>query len=327
MNKKKLFSAWTAVVILVSSLTACSKEAGLMIPFTDSSGPLGYVAGTDIPDTTADLFADSLCIVPVGSDTDTDGNLDGISTMLVDVTDQNVIYANHVFDKVYPASITKIVTALVVLNHADLSDTVTVSHNAANITEPGAKKLGLKEGDKIKLDTLFTSFLIYSGNDAGIAIAEHIAGSEEAFADMMNNEVKKLGAVDSNFVNAHGLHDKNHYTTVYDIYLVLNELVKNERFVEIISTKSYKAGYEDKDGNPVNKEFSTTNRYLNGKEKMPEGITVIGGKTGTTSKAGSCLVLYSQGDNGHQYLSFIFKTASGDALFSQMSYLLKLINR
>lgn len=314
--------------LLVFQLTGCKREtAAFLHPYTDMAETIQYDNANSVDATKAPLFAENLCVVPVGSDTDKDGNLTGKAALLVDVTDKEVIYANNVFSKVYPASVTKIVTTLIVLKYGNLADMVTVSHNAANITEWGATKIGLNEGDKINMDALLTAFLVHSGNDAGIAIAEHIGGTEENFAKMMNEEAKKLGAVDSNFVNAHGLHDDKHYTTAYDIYLILNELLHYDKFLEIIATKKYQYSYEDKDGNKVEKEFSNTNRYINGREDMPEGLTVLGGKTGTTSKAGSCLVLYSKDAKEHQYLSFLFKTDSGNSLFSQMSYLLKMINR
>ena len=141
---------------------------------------------------------------------------------------------------------------------------------------------------------LLYSFLVFSGNDAGVAIAEHVGGSVEKFVDMMNDEVKDLGAIDSHFVNPHGLHDDKHYTTVYDLYLVFHELLQYDTFMDIINQPNYKAKYTDKDGKKHTKYFKTTDRYLIGTATAPKGVKVIGGKTGTTQKAGSCLILYSK---------------------------------
>ncbi|SFR99638.1 D-alanyl-D-alanine carboxypeptidase family protein [Anaeromicropila populeti] len=321
---KKVLLSFSMLCALL--LIGCD-QVELYIPYDSAASFQGNAMTNEVAEDSEELFSEDLCLIPLKEDVDKDGNLNGIATLLVDITDKETIFADNVYEKVYPASITKIVTALVVLEHCDLSEMVTVSHDAANITEAGAKKCGFLEGDKIKLLDLLTAFLVYSGNDAGAAIADHVAGSVEAFAQLMNEEAKKVGAVHSNFVNPHGLHDDNHYTTAYDIYLFFNECLKHEEFVKIINNSSVDISYSDADGNAVKKTFTTTNRYLNGKEAMPDGITVLGGKTGTTSKAGSCVVIYSKDKKNHEYISLILKTDSGDALFSQMSYLLKMINR
>ena len=244
------------------------------------------------------------------------------SSLLVNDTEAKMLYSNGIYKKIYPASITKIVTALVVFKYGNLEDTVTISHNASHITEYGAKLCGFEEGDRIVLRDLVSSFLVFSGNDAGTAIAEHIAGSEEEFANLMNKEVENLGAVHSHFVNPHGLHDKKHYTTAYDLYLIFHELAKNQTFLDIISQSTYTAKFKGKDKKKKKLYFTSTDRYLIGQAEPPEGITVIGGKTGTTLKAGSCLILYSEGKNDNHYISVVLKADSGDDLYVQMNHLL-----
>lgn len=321
-TKIKLVSSLLVLLLL----TGCSSSTEPLMKYSDTNANgIEFTASNDSIDEYANLFSENLCVIPLKSDKGGDGNLAAEATLLVDNTDNNMLYADNIYEKLYPASITKVMTALVTLKNADLSDTVTVSHNASHITEVGASLCGLNEGDKIKLEDLLNMFLISSGNDAGIAIAEHVAGTEEAFAKMMNEQAKELGATHSNFVNSHGLHDENHYTTAYDIYLIFREALKQPTFVDIISEKSYKVTYTNANGNQINKEYSTTNLYLKGNEAMPEGITVIGGKTGTTNKAGSCLVLYSKDKSDKEYISVILKSDSKASLYSQMSYLLKFI--
>ena len=173
-----------------------------------------------------EYLSKDVCVIPKKSQSakNSDSVMTAGASLIVNDTTDEMLFSRNIYKKMYPASITKIVTALVTLKHANLDDMVTVSHNAANITEYGATLCGFKEGDRIKLKRLLYSLLIHSGNDAGIAIAEHVAGSEEAFADMMNQEMKDLGASGSHFTNAHGLHDEKHYTTAYDMYLVFREL-------------------------------------------------------------------------------------------------------
>ena len=168
--------------------------------------------------------------------------------------------------------------------------------------------------------------MMASGNDAANAIAVIVSGSLSSFVEKMNNRAAELGCVGTHFVNPHGLHDEDHYTTAYDIYLVFHALLAYDEFTDIIAQPQYECHYLAADGTEKSNTFETTNRYLKGTEKMPEGVTVVGGKTGTTDAAGSCLALYAKADDGTQYLSFVFHSQSGDDLFQQMSALLNYIN-
>ncbi|MFU0827552.1 MAG: Peptidase-S11 domain-containing protein [Lachnoclostridium sp.] len=317
--KKKLI----CILLSLTFLTGCSKSSDVLLPYSETENTVPYDnnIGTEV----SDFFADDLTIIPDKLNHMQDSAITATSALIVNVTDDEVLYANNVYEKMYPASLTKLITALVVLKEADLSDIVTISYNASHITENGAKLCGFKEGDKISVEALLNCLLIYSGNDAGIALAEHIGGTEKNFAKKLNEMAKRIGAVHSNFVNSHGLHDDNHYTTAYDLYLIFNELLKYDKFLSIINKESYTATYTSAEGEQITKEFSTTNRYLKGTENAPDGVTVIGGKTGTTSKAGSCLILYSKDNNGKAYISLILKADSGNSLFTQMTHLLEKI--
>lgn len=310
--------------IILTSLTACGTDT-VHIPYYQEGqdGTQAYVQESNLA--TADFYAQDLTVIPT-SKLQEDENIAATSSLIINKTENEVIYADDIYQKMYPASITKILTALVVLENGNLDDTVTVSRNASNITEVGAKLCGFKEGDKINLETLLNIFLIYSGNDAGIAIAEHISGSEEAFAQEMTRTARRLGAVHSNFVNSHGLHDEEHYTTAYDLYLIFNELLKYEEFVSIIHKSSVTAEYLCADGSTKTHQFMNTNRYLLGKANSPDNITVIGGKTGTTNAAGSCLILYSIDNNGNEYISVVLQAKGGNNLYKEMTYLLSMVD-
>lgn len=276
---------------------------------------------------TLDYLSQDVCVIPQNAQSpkDSDSVMTAGASLIVNDTTDTMLFSKNIYKKMYPASITKIVTALVTLKYANLDDTVTVSHNAANITEYGAKLCGFQEGDQIKLKQLLYSFLIYSGNDAGIAIAEHVAGSVDAFAEMMNQEMQDLGASGSHFVNPHGLHDKQHYTTAYDLYLVFHELLQYDTFLDIIQQASYKATYQNADGKKKTLTFQTTDRYLISRASAPKGITVIGGKTGTTAAAGSCLILYSQNKQKEDFISVVLKAEGAESLYLQMNKLLEYI--
>ncbi|MDE6567852.1 MAG: serine hydrolase [Lachnospiraceae bacterium] len=356
-NRRKQNGSWGIVLLLLTCmlLTGCgSKQNSLMeyrpqmpaaapvqTPKTESSDD-GTETGSQQEEGAEDTIQTSnistsnfsleylsqdICVIPKKeqSPKNSDSVMTAGASLIVNDTTDEMLFSRNIYKKMYPASITKIVTALVTLKNANLDDMVTVSHNAANITEYGATLCGFKEGDQIKLKRLLYSLLICSGNDAGIAIAEHVAGSEEAFAEMMNQEMKDLGASGSHFTNSHGLHDEQHYTTAYDMYLVFHELLQYDTFLDIINRSSYKAKYKGADGKSKTLQFQSTDRYLIGRASAPKGIKVIGGKTGTTSAAGSCLILYSHDASEQDFISIVLHAEGPASLYLQMNKLLEYI--
>ncbi|MDF2541979.1 MAG: hypothetical protein K0S47_1697 [Herbinix sp.] len=303
-------------------LNGCQKSTETFLPYYESQSVINYDTGFYINADNNDFYGKNLAIVKNENNVGGDNTLTSKAVLSVDTITNEIVYADHVYDRLYPASLTKLATALVVLKNAELTDSVTISYNASHITEPGAKLCGWKEGDVVTMDVLLHSLLIYSGNDAALAIAEHVGGSEAAFAEMMNDEVRKVGATESNFINPHGLHDENHYTTAYDLYLIFNELIKYDTFRSIIELKEYTATYRTQDGIDQTKSFQTTNQYLTGTVDIPLNIQVLGGKTGTTSKAGNCLILLSKNQEDHDCISVILNAEDSSSLYSQMSHLL-----
>lgn len=317
MSRKKIVS-FLLLAVVCASLSGCGSQKA-DITYETGASAFGYTVPLET------TFSKDLCVVPLEQKNDKDAAMTAESSLIFDVTDQSILYQKNVYERLYPASVTKLMTAYVTLKYANLDDTVAFSYAASHITESGAQLCGFQEGDQVKLKNLLCALLLYSGNDAGVAIAEHVAGSVEEFADLMNQEAKALGATGSHFVNPHGLNDDDHYTTTYDIYLILNELIKNENFLEMIESKEVLVPYKDKNGEASSRTFKTTNRYLNGDASSPKQVTVIGGKTGTTMAAGHCLALYSKGENGHDYISIVFKADSTWSLYMQMTKLLEQI--
>lgn len=269
------------------------------------------------------LFASNLCVIPKSQKNSEDKKISAGGALLINKTKQQCLFSKNIYDKMYPASITKLITALVALKEDKIEDTVIISKNAANITEPGAKLCGFKQGDKVKMDVLLKSMLVYSGNDAALAIAEHISGSQKAFAKKMNETVRSIGTVNTNFVNPHGLHNNKQYTTPYDLYIIINELLKYEEIYDMFGLKNYKAAYYNSSNKVVGKSFDATNKYLIGQATPPKNIKVVGGKTGTTDKAGNCLALYCVNTKTKdEYISIILNADSSASLYSQMTHLL-----
>ena len=271
----------------------------------------------------AEFFAKDLCVTEdenIGLEDTTESVAEGSG--LFRLNEKEAVYKKNIYERLYPASTTKILTALIALEESNLDDVVTVSANAANQASDSSV-CGLKEGDQISMRDLLYGLMMRSGNDAAIAIAEHISGSSEEFAVLMNAKAQSLGATNSHFVTPNGLHDEDHYTTVYDMYLIMNAAVQNETFVEILQTASYTSNYTDAAGNPVTQDWATTNKYLMGTEAVPEGVTVIGGKTGTTGEAKYCLVQYNQNASGEPMISIVFKADCRDNMYLLMSEILK----
>lgn len=238
-----------------------------------------------------------------------------------DITTNEVLYSQNLFKKLYPASTTKILTAYIIIRDCNLSAVTTISESAANQASDSST-CGLNAGDNVTINDLLYGLMLYSGNDAAEALAEYHSGSVEAFAEEMTKTAHELGATNSQFKNPSGLPDKQHYTTVYDMYLIFNQALQQEKFVEIINSSSKSATYTNKNGNTVEKTYYNGNRYLTGREKTPEGFQVIGGKTGTTYDAGYCLVLYSKNPEGHDIISIVFKADCAHNLYLLMGQIL-----
>lgn len=174
------------------------------------------------------------------------------------------------------ASTTKIMTAIVTLENCKLDEIVKVSSKAA---WTGGSELGLKTDDEISVNDLLYGLMLRSGNDAAVAIAEHVGGSVEGFANLMNNKAKELGLVDTHFVTPHGLDDPEHYTTAKELAIIADYAMKNNKFKQIVGTKQCVIHI-----NKNQKEIANTNELLG----VLNGVNGV--KTGFTNNAGRCLV-------------------------------------
>ena len=271
----------------------------------------------------AEAFAARLCVVEDEGRFDS-SEVDAEAAAVFSIDDQMVIYSKNAYEQLYPASTTKVMTAILALKYGNLSDVVTVT-DAAVITEAGASLANIKPGDQLTLEQLLYGLMLPSGNDAANAIAVHLAGSVDAFADRMNEEAERIGATGTHFVNPSGLNDPDHYTTAYDLYLMFNEALTYPKFREVISTSSYTANYLDGTGASVSQTWMFSNKYINGEEETPAGLTVLGGKTGTTQAAGNCLVMASTAENGDEYISVVMKAGSRPALYENMTNIIRKI--
>ncbi len=272
------------------------------------------------------LYSADLCVAAEDVSMENAPSTDTLkAAALFDVDGRNTDFAYKIHEKMYPASLTKLMTALVAFDSgADLSETVVVSSNAdSGRFALDEQTCGIKEGDQLSLESLLYGLLVYSGNDNAVAIAEHVGGSVDKFAEMMNAKAQEIMATDSHFVNPNGLHNENHYTTAYDIYLIFNECIKNDKFMEIIQADSYEADVKRADGSNIIIKWEPTSYYALGEAELPKSGKIIGGKTGTTLKAGNCLVLLDESDSGKPFISIVMGAETKEILYQDMTALIE----
>ena len=273
----------------------------------------------------APAFASELCVgeanVALGDVSLGEGEKGG----LFKLDDHEILYAQGIYDRIYPASITKIMTSLLAIEHGNMDDVVTIQPEDVTLEE-GSQMSGMQAGDVVTMDQLFHALMVYSANDAAMAIARHIGGTVDQFVEMMNQEAQSLGMTGTHFANPHGLHDDNHYTTVYDIYLMLNRAFTEQKFTDAMSLSSYTLTVTTAAGSQRTRYLSATDRYLTGEVSAPDNVTVLGGKTGTTSQAGNCLAIVSQNAYGEPYISIVVNAQNKTTLYNDMNTLLSRIN-
>ncbi len=320
-NKCKIIACFC---LLLSLCTACGNSSYEM-PYTVDSQISSFNVISKTVTNVATPFAADLAVV-IEDNTEGAGMMaeESGAAALFDLNAGEAIYARNVHEKMFPASLTKVMTALVALENGRLEQILTAS-TAVNINESGAQLCGLVKGDTMTLDQALRIMLVNSANDAALLIAENIGGSVEGFVDMMNEKAHELGATNTHFVNPHGLTDPEHYTTAYDLYLIFNEAIKHETFNEIIHMTSYQTIYYDRNSKEKNFNKQTTNLFLRGEKQAPTGVTVIGGKTGTTNAAGHCLILLSRDVSGAPYISIVLRAPDSDSVYNEMKDLLEEI--
>lgn len=319
-SKKGMCAVLIAAAI---ALTGCGSTKFDM-PYEQQGSVSSYQLINIANRETLEPFAKDLCVAS-GEVTAEGVDLSHVAAAaLFDTKNLETLYAKNVNNQLHPASLTKVMTALVALKYGSPDDIYTASENVL-ITESGAVLCGLKPGDKMTLDQALHILLVYSANDVAILIAEGISGSVESFVQLMNQEAKEIGATNCNFMNPNGLTEEGHYVTAYDLYLIFQEALKYELFNQIIQMTSYSTVYTAADGTEKSLEMETTNLFLRGTYETPANVTVVGGKTGTTNAAGHCLLLLSRGSNGTPYISVILKDESREGLYEDMGGLLGII--
>ena len=313
--------------IIISILVLAIVGVVLIESFSKNSDVKDYESGTYQGQTLhkEELFAASLCV----AEKDVKQNLFSAentfhAVLLADLTQKSFLVGDNLHERIYPASTTKLMTLYVALKYGPMDETVTVSNHAVDVPWDSSKA-GLYAGDSLKFYDLLYGLMLPSGNDAALAVAESVSGSVEKFVKLMNKEAKSLGATNTHFTTPHGYHDEKHYTTIYDLYLILNAAIQDDTFCTIVSEDSYNASITEAGGYVRSVTWHQTNQFIVGPYSTPDGVTMIGGKTGTTNEAGACLTLYVQDQVDNNYIAIIMGAESKPILYSNMTDLLSLI--
>ncbi len=325
----KKFKIYISILLCFSMfITGCSFQRDLNAAYnTDEQLSIGISDKMSTIKTNS--MGNKFAVIPFDSYVYSDSNADYMASLLINISNNSVLQCSNPHKKIYPASMTKIMTAMIIADEIQagrlsLDENITLSHTII-FDDPDAVSSGLIAGDTITVNELLHGLLIRSFNDCCIILAERIAGSESAFCDLMNAKAKALGATNTHFSNSHGLHLEDHYTTVYDLYIMFHEFTNYELLTNIDNVSTYMMKYTHADGTPVEIECAATNGFL-GEYELPDGLALGGWKTGTTTEAGNCLILEVNDEEDNQYIAIIAKAVDKNTLYEDMTDILGTIN-
>ncbi len=229
--------------------------------------------------------------VPVASAVDYTPKAKG--AFLYDMNSDTVLYSYNPDEKLYPASLTKVMTCMVALDMVtDLNEIVTVPKEVIDRVDPSGSSMDLVAGEEVPMIELLYGLMVESANDAAMVIAQHLCGSEDAFVEKMNAKAVEIGCEQTHYMNVHGLHDEQHYTTARDMAKILLAATKNETFEKLYSTSTHECPAT----NLSDSRYMVTTNYLISEAVLQAyyDTRVIGGKTGFTTPAGRCLATVSE---------------------------------
>lgn len=233
--------------------------------------------------------------------TSVDDEVQSTNGILIDLATGNILFDRDAHTRINPASMTKVLTVLVAAEHvSDWSDTFEITPEITNYSYVhDCSAVGFSNNEVVTVEDLFYGTVLSSGGDAALGLATYVAGSQEAFVNMMNEKLKELGLSDTaHFTNCVGLYDENHYCTVYDISMILEAAIDNPQCREVLSTKKYTTS-----STPEHPEgIQISNWFLRRIEDKDTGGEVICGKTGFVAQSGSCAVSYGMDEAGKEYI-------------------------
>ena len=257
--------------------------------------------------TLSNMISYSLAASLADKTSELEENLSSEAVLIMESSTGKVIYEKNGYEKKYPASTTKILTAILAIEHCNLNETATASEFAINSIPSGYSTANIQIGETLSVKDLLYALMLQSANESAVILAEHISGSQEAFADLMNEKAKEIGCENSHFVNPNGIHNENHYTTAHDLALIANYSMQNETFRDIVKTTSFTLPATSAYPSESRTYTNTNNLIIYDNRNRPDNYYyeyATGIKTGYTSAAKNCLVS-SATKNGIQYISVV----------------------
>ena len=250
------------------------------------------------------------------------------AVIMVNNETKECLAAHNVHRRIYPASMTKLMTGLVVCDAIEqgklsLDEVIELEHDISFDSSLSVVQSNLYKGCRISVRNLLTALMLSSYNDYAIILAERVGGSVEGFAELMNQKAREIGATNSHFTNPHGLDDLDHYTTAYDLYLIVNAAADCEILEEIDQYSSYTYSWTDANGESWDDTATATNYYLNDGASLPSNISILAWKTGTTTGAGNCLAMKVK-INDATYTMMVADGESKTDLYAKYSILFNL---
>lgn len=271
-------------------------------------------------------FSSDVAVIPVDMPNSEDSFwINGESALLININSSEVLFSKNPHLMQYPASTTKVMTAMVALDNK--KEDLHIMGEEIDIKVENAVVCDYRKGDIVPFDIILHGALLRSGNDAAAALAMCAADSIDDFCKMMNDKALQLGATHTHYVNPNGLFESEQVITPYDLYLIFNEAIKNKTYVKTISRKSYQnvfkriTPYKEY---KINAEYISTNPFFLGDAVAPGHVNIIGGNSGYTSEAGRHYVILCE-SAGEQYIALVMNTASRTELNMDLEYLLSLI--
>lgn len=302
-NKKKniiltILTVLSLVTPLFNQNVVLAEENANLISTKDEVNTSQNTSNTDTQSKTKREFYDN-------NDTLPDIKVYSKAALLVDTRTGKILYNKNAKERKYPASTTKIMTAILTIENCNLDDKVVVDYESISLVPSGYTVAALQVGEEVTVRQLLQMLLVPSANDAANVLAKHVGGSIESFASMMNTKANEIGCLDTHFTNPSGKHDDNHYSTAYDLALIMDYCIQNPTFVEMASNKSCiipaTNKYEQRIFTNTDEMFNVDTREVSSNYYYPY---LIAAKTGYTSEAGNCLVSAADKD-GQKYICIV----------------------
>lgn len=319
--KIKLFLFVSLIVLSITVFCGCGQKK------YDTKNQLTLGVASDMPSYNDCGMSQAFAVIEDNKNINDSSYRSTSSTLLVNTTSKEIVTAYNVHKKIYPASMTKVMTGIIVIDSIEQGklslDKVVRLDKTVTFDEWNVMASDLTGGCQVTVKNLLYSLLIRSYNDCAILLAKEVAGSESAFVDMMNEKAYELGAVNTHFENPHGLHSDDHYTTAYDLYIIFSEFIKHDLAYIIDSISLYDFTYIDENGTEQIKQIQPTNGFLSDEYNLPDGFTLGSWKSGTTDQAGNCLIIeFVKDSTGDKYIAVVAGAEDRASLYQDMTNLI-----